>query len=192
MFGKRVTVAVATSLALVSALASVPAAAGGRHHWKDDRRGYGGEEFARVIDVEPMVERIAVRVPVENCWRETQYDDGGRSVGANAGASVLGGLVGAVVGNQFGSGSGRKVGAVAGAVIGSAVGSQIAAGRGGRFREARAYDVERCGTSYETRYEERIASYRVSYEYAGRIQVTELPYDPGRRLRVAVDVRPIG
>jgi uncharacterized protein YcfJ len=140
-----------------------------------------------------MVERIAVRVPVQSCWRETQYDDGGRRGGANAGASVLGGLVGAVVGNQFGSGSGRKVGAVAGAVIGSAVGSQIAADRGGGYyREPRAYDVERCGTSYETRYEERIASYRVSYEYAGRIQVTELPYDPGRRLRVAVDVRPLG
>jgi uncharacterized protein YcfJ len=185
MFGNLVTVAVVTSLAV----AAGPAAAGDRHRWRDDRRA--DSDYARVVDVRPRYEQVAVRVPVESCWRETEYE-GGRRRGSNAGASVLGGLVGAVVGNQFGSGSGRKVGAVAGAVIGSAVGSEIAANRAGGFREARAYEVERCGVVEETRYEERIASYRVTYEYNGRRQVTELPYDPGRRLRVAVDVRPLG
>ncbi len=40
----------------------------------------------------------------------------------------------------------------------------------------------------EERFDERVAGYRVTYEYNGRRQVTQLPYDPGRYLRVAVDV----
>ena len=32
--------------------------------------------------------------------------------------------------------------------------------------------------------------YRVTYEYQGRRQVTELPYRPGERIRVRVDVTP--
>ena len=33
--------------------------------------------------------------------------------------------------------------------------------------------------------------YEVRYRYGGREFVTQMPFDPGRRVRVAVDIRPI-
>ena len=48
--------------------------------------------------------------------------------------------------------------------------------------------VAKCGTT--TAYEDRVEGYRVTYEYNGRRQTTQLPYDPGDRIRVRVDVRP--
>ena len=54
----------------------------------------------------------------------------------------------------------------------------------------RAYTVQRCETRYHETCEERIDGYRVTYVYNGRRQVTELPYEPGDRIRVRVDVSP--
>jgi uncharacterized protein YcfJ len=81
---------------------------------------------------------------------------------------------------------------VGGAVLGAAVGNEI--GKNGRhdYREPRYEEVQRCSTRYEERFDERVAGYRVTYDYNGRRQVTRLPYDPGRYLRVAVDVHPLG
>ena len=45
---------------------------------------------------------------------------------------------------------------------------------------------------YEERVEDRIEGYRVIYEYNGIRQTTQLPYDPGDRIRVRVDVLPEG
>jgi uncharacterized protein YcfJ len=39
-------------------------------------------------------------------------------------------------------------------------------------------------------WEERTDGYRVTYVYNGRKGVTELPYRPGDRIRVRVDVTP--
>ena len=50
--------------------------------------------------------------------------------------------------------------------------------------------MQRCDVRYEESWEERIDGYRVSYEYNGRQFTTRLPYDPGRKIRVRVDVRP--
>ena len=49
---------------------------------------------------------------------------------------------------------------------------------------------ERCETRYRDSYEERIDGYEVTYEYAGRRYLTQLPYDPGDRIRIRVDVTP--
>jgi hypothetical protein len=43
----------------------------------------------------------------------------------------------------------------------------------------------------QVRVEERARAYRVAYRYRGRDYMTELPYDPGAWLRVAVDARPL-
>ena len=50
--------------------------------------------------------------------------------------------------------------------------------------------VQRCETRYRDSWEERTDGYRVTYVYNGRRQVTELPYRPGDRIRVRVDVSP--
>jgi uncharacterized protein YcfJ len=52
--------------------------------------------------------------------------------------------------------------------------------------------VERCATTMQEHQEERIDGYRVVYRYHGQKYATEMPYDPGREIRVRVDIRPAG
>jgi uncharacterized protein YcfJ len=185
----------------------------GRHSHNDGRYDRNsGYDYARVLDVDPIVTRVRVRVPERECWQESRYDDrydgryGSRSVvdqytpRSSAGNMILGGIVGAAIGNQIGSGDGRRAATVAGAIIGSAVGHDVAARRAARDandsrygyddRGSREYTVERCGTRYRDEWEERIDGYRVTYEYNGVRQTVRMPYDPGRQMRVRVDVRP--
>jgi uncharacterized protein YcfJ len=100
---------------------------------------------------------------------------------------LLGGLIGGVLGNQVGDGSGRQVARAAGAIIGGAVGYNVSRERKG-YAGTRV--TERCETRYRDSYEERVDGYDVTYEYAGRQYLTRLPYDPGDRIRIRVDVTP--
>jgi uncharacterized protein YcfJ len=163
----------------------------------DDRPGSydGAYDFARVVDVQPLVTRVRVTTPQRECWDETRYDERGYGNGplprSSAGGAVLGAVIGGVLGHQIGSGRGRDAATAAGAVIGAAVGSKQAQRRGGYAAvPPREYQVQRCETRYRESWEERTDGYRVTYVYNGRRQVTELPYRPGDRIRVRVDVSP--
>jgi uncharacterized protein YcfJ len=157
--------------------------------------------YARVVDVDPIVRHVRISEPRRECWTETRYEDVsytervGPRAKANPGAMILGGIIGAAVGNQIGHGDGRRAATVAGAVIGTAIGHDASSRRGQNERvvtESRPYDAERCEVRYDERVEERIDGYRVTYEYNGIRQTTQLPYDPGDRIRVRVDVQPEG
>jgi uncharacterized protein YcfJ len=193
---------VVTGLMAAGLLLTGQAAFAGDHgKWRAGRydRPYSPEyDYARVIDVDPIVRQVRVTTPKRECWTETRYEEvqtGGYDPRrGSAGSMILGGIIGAAIGNQIGRGDGRRAATVAGAVIGSAIGHD-AAGRRARnagpvYTETRPYDTERCEVRYDESYEERIDGYRVTYEYAGRRQTTQLPYDPGDRIRVRVDVRP--
>jgi uncharacterized protein YcfJ len=164
---------------------------------KKKYHGDAGYDYARVVDVDPIVHRVRVSTPRRECWTETRYEVvEHRSRGGHdraAGPMILGGIIGAAVGNQIGRGDGRRAATVAGAIIGSAVGHDSAARRdSGRYEytEERPYDVERCNVRYDETYEERIDGYHVTYIYNGRKFTTRMPYDPGERIRVRVDVHP--
>jgi uncharacterized protein YcfJ len=187
MFTRLMTGVVISGMAVAA-----QSAAAGPHYDRYDR----DYDYARVIDVDPIVSRIRVAVPTRQCWNESRYEEGGyrtRSGNVN-GATLVGGLLGAVVGNQFGHGDGRRAATVAGAALGAVVGNQSAANRRDayRYEEPRASEVERCETRHEERYEERIEGYRVSYVYDGRRYTTQMPYDPGNRIRIRVNVHPAG
>jgi uncharacterized protein YcfJ len=160
----------------------------------------GGYDYARVVDVQPLVTRVRVTTPQRECWDEVRYDHRGYDNGgygngplprSSAGGAVLGAVIGGVLGHQIGSGRGRDAATAAGVVIGAAVGSKQAERRG-RYAAVppREYPVQRCETRYRESWEERTDGYRVTYVYNGRRQVTELPYRPGDRIRVRVDVSP--
>jgi uncharacterized protein YcfJ len=105
----------------------------------------------------------------------------------------VGALVGGVIGHQFGSGRGNDAATVAGTLIGAAIGSDASRQRYDGYREERiARPVERCETRYQAHREKRIDGYNVTYRYNGQKYRTEMPYDPGRRIRVRVDIRPAG
>ena len=209
MFSKSMMSGLAAALML-----SAPIMADEDSGWQDDRPGdaaSSGYDYARVTHVEPRYRQVRTSVPRQQCHTETRYVPDSRQSGPYgsygpygaerpaAGGMILGGLIGAVIGHQFGNGHDRGVGTVAGAVIGSAIGHDAAQRRAGEAyggdyggREGRSVDSERCETRYSERVEQQIDGYRVTYRYNDRNYQTDLPYDPGERLRVRVTVSPEG
>jgi uncharacterized protein YcfJ len=149
-------------------------------------------DYAEVLSVEPNVRHVTVTTPVRECWDETRYytvDE--HRPGSFAGA-LFGAVLGGVIGHQFGSGSGNDAATVAGALVGAAVGSDSGRSEHATYETTEyARPVRRCETRYTTREEERVDSYRVIYRYNGRKYATDTPYDPGERIRIRVDVRPV-
>jgi uncharacterized protein YcfJ len=194
--------AVSVLAASIAALVSGGAIAGDRYDNRYDARHDhvrydDAYEYAKVVDVQPLITRVRVSTPQRECWDETRVEGGGYRNGplprSNAGGALLGAVIGAAIGNQIGSGSGRRAATVGGAVVGAAIGSREADRRNAQYGSpgpVREYTVERCETRYRDEWQERVDGYRVTYVYNGRRQVTEMPYDPGDRIRVRVDVSP--
>ena len=163
--------------------------------YRSDSYDSEGYDYARVVDVDPLTRQVRVDTPRRECYEQTRYrDDYPAPRRGTAGSTILGALIGAGIGNSIGSGDGRRVATVAGAIIGSAVGHDVGERRRDRdygyAAEPVAYTQQRCDVRYETSYQERIDGYRVTYEYNGQRYVTRLPYDPGKRLRIRVNVEP--
>ena len=155
--------------------------------------GEGVYDYAKVVDVQPLTTRVRVQTPRRECWDETRYEEPRssdvmpRSV---AGRTLLGAVLGGVIGHQIGSGNANKAATAGGAVIGAAIAHNRAVRNGTNPPPPREYTVQRCETRYQEEFQERVDGYRVTYQYHGRRQVTELPYRPGDRIRVRVDVTP--
>ena len=156
---------------------------------RDDR---GIFDYAQVISSQPIVDYVTVKTPVRECWEETQYYTVDRRARSTAGGTFLGAVIGGVIGHQIGDGRGKDAATVAGTLIGAAIGNNSARSRNGDDYgvERHAGPVERCKTSYREHREERIEGYNVTYRYHGQKYRTEMPYDPGNKLRIRVDVRP--
>ena len=166
---KTITVAAITGLLL----GSPPARAGATFY-----------EDARVKDVSPEYERIAV--PRDECRSDYVPNGHYRRESGSLLGPVMGGVAGGLLGAQVGRGNGRTAAAAAGAAIGAITGDRLSRRDDGdeSFRE-----VRRCRTVDQ--WEKRLAGYRVAYEFHGHTYTTLLPYDPGPRLRVRVDVDPV-
>jgi len=167
------------------ALAAPPPWSNSRHN-----RGAGDDyDYAPVVRVDPIVRQVRIETPRRECWDETRVVESRPHISdpAVGGRTLLGAVIGGVIGHQFGSGRGQDAATVAGAVIGSGVGYDSARRRSAGVEEQ---VVQRCATRYENEYEERIDGYRVTYEYHGRKYTTQMPYDPGEKIRVRVAVAP--
>lgn len=149
-------------------------------------------DYARVISSEPIRRYVTVRTPVRECWDETRYYEVAQAVPGTGAATLFGAVIGGVIGHQFGSGRGNDAATVAGTLIGAAAGNTAARRRHGTETVAYAEPVQRCKTTVREHREERIDGYRVVYQYRGQKYATQMPYDPGRELRVRVDIRPAG
>jgi uncharacterized protein YcfJ len=196
MFTRLITCGVVTATVLTA-----PAALADPPEFYPPARGYYAPQdsqydYARVVNVQPIVRHIRVETPRRECWQETRYAEP-RAYGSNPGAAgsmILGAIIGGVIGHQFGQGEGRDISTAAGALIGTAVGHEGARQRSqyAYAEEPQAYTAERCDVRYQDTYEDRIVAYDVDYEYYGRQYHTRLPYDPGQRLRIRVAVGPSG
>jgi uncharacterized protein YcfJ len=159
---------------------SAPVLAGGRS-------GGSHYDYARVLRVDPMIDVVRVAQPREVCWTEQVTHR--RSRGYNSATpEILGGIIGGVVGNQFGHGRGKDVATVAGAILGGSIAHDMERRRRTYGYAAYTEPVQRCRVEQDYYEQERIVGYDVTYRYNGEVYHTRMDHDPGRRVRVRVDV----
>lgn len=169
--------------ALASLLASAPVLADHDRSRHDRYDGRSGVEYAKVVSTTPIYRQVRVSVPREECHDERVVY---RNPGYRNGDVLFGAILGGVAGHQFGSGRGNAAATAAGALIGAS----IAQDRHGTVRERVAYEPV-CTTYRDTRYEERIDGYDVTYKLHGRVYHTRMSHDPGNRIPVRVAVSPV-
>lgn len=171
---------------VAAAVLTVPAA-----YAYDDDEDYtdgGTTAYAEVLSARPLTHLVDVTVPREECWnQEVRHEVHEHPY--TTGQTILGGVIGAAIGHEIGRGRGRDAATIAGGLIGASVGANHAARSGDSYE--RVSNERRCRTVEETHTEERTDGYDVTYRYGGEVYHTRMPYDPGRRLRVQVNVSPI-
>jgi len=185
---------VATSISIIS----LPAMARKYNHYE----GYNQStyDYAKVVDVSPVVETYQAHQPVEQCWDErvplrSRYDKRHYRNKSHTG-EILGAIIGGAIGNQFGSGRGKKVATAAGAVLGASVASDIKRQQRHQPRGAdRGYGqykvVQRCEVKDHYVDKERVVGYNVAYKYRGNVFHTEMDRHPGKQIKVKVTVNPV-
>lgn len=150
-------------------------------------------DYAKVISSQPIVRYVTITTPVKECWQDTEYYTVNHRPYGNAGSTLFGAILGGVVGHQFGSGRGNDAATVAGSLIGAAIANDASERRhGGSYATTHSRPVTRCETQYREHQEERIDGFNVVYRYNGQKYATRMPHDPGKRIRVRVDIRPAG
>lgn len=175
-----------SSATMLAALLATPAA------WAThDDRVSTTSTYADVVSSKPIYHEVEVATPREECWKEkVAHREDNPHWGVTA-QTVTGGVIGGVIANQAVNGSKRDAATALGALIGASIGANRASKQQQNVREYVTYE-QRCRTVQEYRTEQRIDGYDVSYRYGGQIYHTRMPYDPGRRLRVQVNVTPEG
>lgn len=139
-------------------------------------------DWARVVDVRPVYERVRVPTSYRQCDDVDNYYRHRRHVDATSSA-IAGGIIGGVIGNQFGKGRGRDAATVAGAMLGASIGHNAARAEKHRYRHR--HD-ESCRV--RDRYEDQVIGYDVSYKYHGEVYHARMAHHPGKRVRVKVRV----
>jgi len=182
----------AASLAVLPSISAEHSEYSGNYKHSSNQTRY---VYADVVDVEPIKRYVTVSRPERVC-EEVEYRPRRRSHRHDsAGGTIAGGLLGGVIGRQFGSGSGRDAATVAGVLIGSAIGHDNEANKNSRRRNHREnYETrtrEECSTRYQRQQEERIDGYKVTYNFQGENFYTRTRYEPGKQIRLAVNVRPV-
>lgn len=147
------------------------------------------QDTARVVASTPIYESI--NQPKRECWEEEvryetrRYDR--RASDSNVGSAIFGGLVGGVLGNSVGKGDGRKAATAIGAALGAIAGDSYADNRRGYVSgEPRVQVEQRCREV--DNWSRRLTGYDVTYRYQGHEYTTFMPFDPGSKVRVNVNV----
>lgn len=174
----------ATAAAACALMGSAGLAMAGPAGWPGGS-GIGFDDRATVREVQPQYERV--NIPRRECRTELVPERRVERGERNLAGPLFGGIVGGLVGSQFGRGEGRVASAAVGAMAGAITGEALS-DRGPVREEVHQREVQRCRDVDQ--WESRLSGYRVTFEYAGRIQTTVLPYDPGPTLAVQVSVTP--
>lgn len=142
--------------------------------------------YVPVLRVSPVYHYVTRTTPVRECWDEPVPGGGyGYYPGNRAGAALAGGLLGGVIGHQIGDGRGQDVATALGTIVGAQMGYDSAMGDYQGNIQYRSV----CETvNKEEGFEVVQDGYQVSYLYQGKEFHTQLPYHPGERLKLKVQV----
>ena len=179
-------------LASIMAVSST-AFAGKKHHDKSHQPRHKQFVYAKVVNVKPIYREIRVSTPVKQCWSEpVNNSKQDRYVNNPVGATIAGGLMGGVIGHQFGKGRGNRFATVAGTVIGATLGHDSSRGyyKKASFDRHTSYE-NHCKTTSRISYEQVVDSYSVSYRYKGKRYQTNMPYDPGKKIKLKITIVPV-
>jgi uncharacterized protein YcfJ len=152
---------------------------------------------ALVVEVEPVYRSYDYSVPVEQCRlvdlpvHVEHHDSHYRSFTG----PIVGAIIGGAIGNALGHNkTNKKVGTAVGAILGGSIGRDMS----GRYHRDRyhprtvSYQTEQvCETVYETEERLELDGYDVTYRYAGQTHTTRMEHDPGKYLKVRVNVTPV-
>jgi uncharacterized protein YcfJ len=143
---------------------------------------------AKVVRAEPIYRDVRVSAPRRVCEEIPVVERTHYRGGADPGRVLVGAVIGGVIGHQFGSGRGNDAATVAGAILG-ANNAAANSSRSSRVVEREVIET-RCEVVSDGRTESRLEGYDVTYRYQGRLYQTRTNYDPGKRIRVRVEVTP--
>ncbi len=147
-------------------------------------------DYARVISARPIYREVEISRPVRECWEEPVYHTR-HGYPKSAGGMLAGGLIGGIVGHQIGKGNGRKLATAMGTLIGAGIGHEAVNGHARSHKETLVGYEEHCKTHHQVSYEEVIDAYDVVYRYRGRRHRIEMPYDPGERIKMRIQITPV-
>ena len=128
------------------------------------------QEVGRVISSVPIIQQVAV--PRQVCTQQQVTSQPSKS-GAGA---LMGAIAGGTVGHAIGrDGLGTAIGIFGGAILGDKI-------EGTPAPEVK--NVQTCST--QNFYENRTMAYNVTYEYAGKQYMVQMPQDPGPTVRLQI------
>ena len=180
------------TLAIVIFLLSQPLMADHKHKKNNGHQEYNSQfqhyDYARVIKATPIYREVRVTNPVQECWDNPVVHSRNHK---SAEGMVAGGLIGGIVGHQIGKGRGRKLATAVGAIIGAQIGHQAVNNHSSSDRDNQLEYQQNCKTHQQVSYEEVVEGYDVTYRYNGDRYRIEMPYHPGKRIKMRVQVSPV-
>ncbi len=181
---------------LLAAMIIVPGAAYASHDYDDDDMIVDSDyvetvsniEYARVTDVDPIIEYIKVAKPHRECREEVVHVGGYQNRSATP--ALFGGVLGGAIGNHIGRGKGRQVATLAGALLGASIGNDIRRRNNYRVRGHNEVQTS-CYTVNDYIQKRQVTGYNVTYRYHGQSYNTVMDHRPGKRIKIQVAVSPL-
>ena len=184
------TLAIAMAVSLVTVTSSSFAGSKNKHYANNSIGQH--YDYAKVIKVNPIYREVRVSTPVRECWNEPAVHSSGRySHPKSAGGMAVGGILGGVIGHQVGKGQGKKLATALGAIIGAGIGHDAV---NGHVQSSQGHSyveyLEQCEVHHQVSYDEVIEGYDVTYRYQGERHHIEMPYHPGKRIKLRISITP--
>ena len=174
------------TLLLTCSLLAAPAAFSQQHEIVHEPPSYSTEYvYAEVIRVSPVYEYLKRSKPVKECWDEP-VGHSGHYYRNPVGGALVGGIIGGTIGNQIGDGRGRDLSTALGTIIGAQIGRDTVYSD---YSDITQYRQVCSVVEQDNGFDIAQDGYQISYRYQGKDYHARLPYDPGDRIKLKVQVK---